>query len=63
MEPLQIAIADPPKSRTLEPPPDLQKMVRHFGSYGAIPRETWIRFDKAMRQWQERHRMPEGAIA
>lgn len=48
--------------RSVTDPPDLQKMVRHFGSYSAIPAETWDKFDKAKRQWQERHRMPEGAI-
>ena len=49
--------------RTVEPPPDLQKMVRHFGRYDLIPAEMWTRFDKAMANWQQRHRMPEGAIA
>ena len=55
-KPLAVAVADPPKPRTVENPPDLQKMVRHFGRYDLIPAETWDQFDKAMRLWQQRHR-------
>lgn len=60
-EPLQVAVADPPKPRTVANPPDLQKMVRHCGNYAAIPAETWQRFDQAMTAWRQRHHSKEGA--
>jgi len=35
-------------------PPDLQKMVAHFGGYQNIPAAAWAQFDEAMKQWQYR---------
>jgi len=35
-------------------PPDLQKMVRHFGGYWNIPAATWQQYDDAYRAWQYR---------
>jgi hypothetical protein len=36
------------------PAPDLQKMVRRFGTYADIPAEVWDRYDRAMVAWQQR---------
>jgi hypothetical protein len=37
-----------------KPAPDLQKMVRRFGTYSNIPAEVWERYDRAVEARQQR---------
>jgi hypothetical protein len=35
----------------LNPPPDLQELIRTHGGYWAIPDDAWIAYIKAMHSW------------
>jgi hypothetical protein len=37
---------------TLRPPPDLQALVRKFGTYSAITLEAWAQYDRELEAWK-----------
>ena len=38
------------------PEPSLADFIRQYGGYGAIPREAWAEFDRAVTAWQRQRR-------
>ena len=39
-----------------DPPPDLQELVRRFGTYSAITPEAWAEYDAELADWDSRRR-------
>jgi hypothetical protein len=39
------------------PAPDLQELVRKFGSYNRITADGWHEYDAAMEDWKRRYRL------
>lgn len=41
------------------PPPDLQKLVMDHGTWDKISRVAWEKYDRELKQWQEKIRFGE----
>lgn len=37
-----------------DPPPEIEDLIKRFGSYGHVPNSSWIAHDEQFRRWNNR---------